>query len=124
MPVITAASAARFDPAPGTGIVGLASPSRGSQELSAWRVRLDPGVSSPAHEVDREEVFVVLEGRVRVTYEDHAEEAEAGGALVVPTGREFTLTNPGPDAFEAVVCAPAAIRATAGGETFPPPWAA
>ena len=124
MPVITAAAAARFDDNPGTEVIGLASPSRGSQELSTWRVRLAPGISSPAHAVDREEVFVVLAGRVRMTSGGIVEEAGPGDALVVPTGREFTLVTPGPDAFEAIACAPAAIRATVAGQTFPPPWAA
>ena len=123
MPTVTPATAPRFEPDAGTEIIGLASPSRGSQELSAWRVRLAPGVSSPAHAVDREEVFVILSGRVRLTLDDRVEEAEAGGALVVPTGEVFTLTNPGPEDFEAVACAPAAIQATAGSATFAPPWA-
>jgi mannose-6-phosphate isomerase-like protein (cupin superfamily) len=123
MSVITAAAAARFEPGPGTEVVGLASPTRGSQELSAWRVRLAAGAGSPRHAVDREEIFVVLSGRVRLTHDDGVEEAAAGDALVSPTGAEFVIHNPGPEPFEAVVCAPAAIRATAGGETFPPPWA-
>lgn len=123
MPVITAATAARFEPDSGTEVVGLASPSRGSQELSAWRVRLAPGAGSPRHAVDREEIFVVLSGCVRLTHDRGVEEAAAGDALVAPTGEEFAIHNPGPEPFEAVVCAPAAILARTGGESFPPPWA-
>jgi quercetin dioxygenase-like cupin family protein len=123
MPVIPASTATRFEPGSGTEVVGLASPSRGSQELSAWRVRLAAGAGSPRHAVDREEIFVVLSGRVRLTHDGGVEEAAAGDALVAPTGAEFEIQNPGPEPFEAVVCAPAAILASAGGESFPPPWA-
>ena len=123
MPVIAAADAVHFDN-DGTQVVGLASPSRGSSELSAWRLRLAAGAGSPRHAVDREEVFVILAGRVQLTHDGGVEEASAGGALVAPPGREFALYNPGPDELDAVVCAPAAIIATVGGETFAPPWAA
>ena len=124
MPVIHPDAAPRFDDVPGTNVVGLAAPSRGSSQISAWRLRLDPGTSSPVHTLDAEEVFVVLAGRVRLTSEGATEEVGAGGALIAPVGRPFMLTNPGPDVFEAVACAPAGIRATVGDATFAPPWAA
>ena len=124
MAVIQPSATVLFGDIPGTEVIGLASPSRGSAELAAWRLRLAPGATSPPHAIDREEVFVVLAGRVRMTCGDVVEEAEAGGALIAPTGSEFTLTNPGPGDFEAIACAPAAIRATVGDETFGPPWAA
>jgi mannose-6-phosphate isomerase-like protein (cupin superfamily) len=124
MPVIDASDAVHFNHDDGTQVVGLASPSRGSTELSAWRLRLAVGACSPRHAVDREEVFVILAGRVRLTHDGGTEEACAGGALVAPTGQEFVVHNPGPDDLDAVVCAPAAIMATVDGESFAPPWAA
>jgi len=124
MPVVHPSATVRFGDIEGTEIVGLASPSRGSAELSAWRLRLEAGVSSPAHALDHEEVFVVLAGRVQMTCGAIVEEAEAGGALIAPTGTELVLHNPGPEPFEAIACAPAAIRATVAGDTFAPPWAA
>jgi mannose-6-phosphate isomerase-like protein (cupin superfamily) len=124
MPVVHPSATVQFANIEGTQIVGLASPSRGSVELSAWRLRLEPGISSPPHALDHEEVFVVLAGRVRMTCGATVEEAEAGGALIAPVGTEFTLDNPGAEPFEAIACASAAIRATVAGETFAPPWAA
>jgi mannose-6-phosphate isomerase-like protein (cupin superfamily) len=123
MPVITDSAAPRFD-AEGTHVVGLASPSRGAVETSAWHLRLDPGHASPAHTLDREEIFVALSGSAVATFSDSNDRVEAGGALIVPAGREFTISNPGPDAFEAVVVLPAGARATVDGTEMVPPWAA
>ncbi len=61
MPVITAHDAPMFDP-PGATITGLASPSRGSSDAAAWRVRLQPDCASPPHSLTREEIFIVLDG--------------------------------------------------------------
>jgi mannose-6-phosphate isomerase-like protein (cupin superfamily) len=123
MPVISHAAAPRFDDG-GTHVIGLASPSRGATETSAWRLRLDAGASSPPHSVDREHIFVALAGTATATFAgDEIEEVAAGGALVVPADTEFVLTNPGPEPFEAVVLLPVGGRATVGGERFIPPWA-
>jgi mannose-6-phosphate isomerase-like protein (cupin superfamily) len=122
MPVITDSAAPRFD-VEGTHVVGLASPSRGATETSAWRLRLDPGHSSPPHALDREEIFVVLAGAAEAIFADTTERVEAGGALVVPAGREFVISNPGTSAFDAVVVLPAGARATVDGMGMVPPWA-
>jgi quercetin dioxygenase-like cupin family protein len=118
MPVITPEEAPLFD-APGATIVGLASPSRGSSDTAAWRVRFAPGHSSPSHSLDREEVFVVLDGSLTADYGDHSETAHAGGALIVPARREFTLTGPG----DAVCVFPVGASAILDGERITPPWA-
>jgi len=47
----------------GTTVTGYAAPSRGSTQVSLWRIELEPGSSSPLHEIDVEEVFLGLEGR-------------------------------------------------------------
>jgi mannose-6-phosphate isomerase-like protein (cupin superfamily) len=122
MPVITDSSAPRFD-VEGTHVVGLASPSRGATETSTWRLRLDPGSASPPHSLDREEIFVVLAGTAEARFEDATERVEAGGALVVPAGREFVIANPGRSPFDAVVVLPAGARATVDGARMVPPWA-
>ena len=110
MPVITAEDAPTFD-AGGATITGLASPSRGATDTAAWRVRFAPGQASPTHSLDREEVFVVLEGaltalaeRLGVTKQAAikvVDEMEARGFLVRephPTDRRakrLTLTRQG-----------------------------
>jgi quercetin dioxygenase-like cupin family protein len=120
MPIITAEDAPTFD-AGGVTITGLASPSRGASDTAAWRVRFAPGQASPPHSLDREEVFVVLEGELTARFGDEEETAGAGGALIVPAGREFSLLAArGADA----VCAfPVGGTAQLGEERIVPPWA-
>jgi quercetin dioxygenase-like cupin family protein len=121
MPVITPEQAPVFD-APGATITGLASPSRGAGDVAAWRVRFAPGHASPLHSLDREEVFVVLEGAVTARFADHSETARAGGALIVPSGVEFSLVaESGP--AEAVCMLPVGGTALLDGERIVPPWA-
>jgi mannose-6-phosphate isomerase-like protein (cupin superfamily) len=122
MPVITDSAAPRFD-VEGTHVVGLASPSRGAAETSVWRLRLDAGHASPPHTLDREEIFVALAGAAEARFGDATECVEAGGALVVPAGREFVIANAGTAAFEAVVVLPAGGGAVVDGVRFVPPWA-
>src|SRR5262249_6654489 len=90
MAVITATDAPMFD-AGGATITGLASPSRGSADTAAWRVRLHPDHPSPPHALSREEIFIVLDGAITARFSDREETATAGGALIVAPGEEFTL---------------------------------
>jgi len=121
MPVISPEQAPTFD-APGATITGLASPSRGATDVAAWRVRFAPGHASPPHSLDREEVFVVLSGAVTARFADHSETAGAGGALIVPSGSEFSLVaEDGP--AEAVCMLPVGGAALLDGERIVPPWA-
>ena len=121
MPVITPEDAPSFE-LPGATITGLASPSRGSMDTAAWRVRFEPGHATPPHSLDREEVFVVLEGALTVNYADRSETAHAGGALVVLAGREFHLIAADEPA-EAVCMFPVGGTAVLDGERITPPWA-
>jgi quercetin dioxygenase-like cupin family protein len=121
MTVITAEQAPRFA-TPGAEITGFASPSRGATDTAAWRVRLEADSPSPRHSLDREEVFVVLEGAITARFDDREETAGAGGALIVPAGEEFHLVAVGAPA-EAICVLPVGGQATANGATFTPPWA-
>jgi quercetin dioxygenase-like cupin family protein len=121
MAVITASQAPTFD-AGGATITGLASPSRGSADNAAWRVRFLADHPSPRHTVSREEIFIVLDGALTVRFADRAETAETGGALIVPAGEEFDLVAAGGPA-EAVCVMAVGGQATADGATFTPPWA-
>jgi quercetin dioxygenase-like cupin family protein len=120
MPVITAAQAPTFDTG-GATITGLASPSRGATDTAAWRVRFAPGQASPPHSLDREEVFVVLDGALTARYGDDSETVAAGGALIVPAGREFSLVAQA--GADAVCVFPVGGTAVLDGERIVPPWA-
>jgi mannose-6-phosphate isomerase-like protein (cupin superfamily) len=121
MPVIAPHDAPTFDTGDAV-ITGLAAPSRGARDIAAWRLRLRAGQPSPVHALDREEVFVVLEGALTARFADRDETAGAGGALIVPAGEEFSLVAEG-GVVEAVCMLPVGGRAQMGGESFTPPWA-
>jgi quercetin dioxygenase-like cupin family protein len=122
MTVISSSTAPTFD-AGGTFVVGLASPSRGSREIAAWRLRLAPGAASPEHTLSREEVFVALAGRAVAMLSGRRHAVEAGDALLVEPEVPFVLANEGDEPFEAVVSMRCGGLARVGGETFAPPWA-
>jgi mannose-6-phosphate isomerase-like protein (cupin superfamily) len=116
MPVITPQDAPVFE-TPEATIRGLASPSRGADDVAAWRIRLEG--ESPRHSLSNQEVFVVLSGTLTARYDGHAETAGEGGALIVPPDTEFSLAGPG----EAVCVFPAGATALLDGERITPPWA-
>jgi mannose-6-phosphate isomerase-like protein (cupin superfamily) len=121
MTVITPEAAPTYDIGEAS-VTGLASPSRGARDTSAWRLRLRADQPSPVHSLDREEVFVVLEGALTARFAEHEETAPAGGALIVPARVEFSLVAKGAPA-EAVCLLPVGGQASLDGETFTPPWA-
>jgi mannose-6-phosphate isomerase-like protein (cupin superfamily) len=107
----------------GVTVTGLASPSRGSATVSAWRVELAPGAGSPEHTLTSDEAFVALRGRARVELDGERHELGAGDCLVVAPERTFTIRNEGPEPFEAVCCMAAGGQAVVAGQgAFPPPW--
>ena len=125
MPVITAADAQEFS-MEGTTVTALAAPSRGSTELCAWRLRLAPGLRTPAHSLTREEVFVILSGTAVASIDGLRQLVAPGDALVVPADLPFELTVGADAALEAVVAFPAGGMAhmpPGEGQPFPPPWA-
>jgi mannose-6-phosphate isomerase-like protein (cupin superfamily) len=108
----------------GVTVTGLASPSRGSATVSAWRVVLAPGAGSPEHTLTSDEAFVALRGRARVELDGAAHDLAAGDCLVVAPERPFTIRNDGPEPFEAVCCMAAGGQAVVAGQgAFAPPWA-
>jgi quercetin dioxygenase-like cupin family protein len=121
--VIRGAEAPRFGQ-DGTQVVGYASPTRGSEAVSAWKVALDPGAASPRHELTHGEVFIVLDGNARFEVEGRSHELGAGDAICVPPGTRFEVSNDGPEMFTAICCMAAGGQARIGdGEPFPIPWA-
>jgi quercetin dioxygenase-like cupin family protein len=122
MSIIRRADAPRFE-LPGLVVEGLASPRRGASETCVWRIALAPGAPGVPHAVTREEIFVAVAGRARVTLAGESSELRAGDALVVPRGVDFALANPSAEPFEAVVSLPVGGQAVTPEGTFTPPWA-
>ncbi len=122
MTVISSTTAPTFVEG-GTFVTGLASPSRGSSEIAAWRLQLAPGAASPEHTLTREEVFVVLSGHAVASLDGIRHEIGGGDALVVSPGVPFAIANERDAPFEAVACMRCGGLAQVGDETFAPPWA-
>ncbi len=125
MPFVSALDAPLFE-LPGVRFRGLASPTRGAAENSVWTVTLEPGTPARPHQLTREQIFVVLEGRAeaRVGVSPcHA--LEPGCALIVPAHTTLSLSNPFESPFVAVAVLPVGGQAIVGeGPPFTPPWAA
>jgi len=123
MPVI-AAPATYTHKLPGTRFTSLATPSRGSIDLSIWQVEIAPGTAATPHEVTREEVFVVLAGRAEVSLGGERHEAGAGDVIVVPPDVPFAIENAGDVPLKALCCLPVGGQARlADGNAFTPSWA-
>jgi mannose-6-phosphate isomerase-like protein (cupin superfamily) len=123
MTTIQGNRAPRFE-LPGLLFTGLASPSRGSTDLCTWRLEIEPGfASSDTHTLDRDEVFMVVAGSIRLSADGVP--IEPGDATVVPAGTPIQVSNAGDGPAEVIVAIAAGFRATAedGSEFGTPPWA-
>lgn len=114
---------ARVHPTPNATMRTLAAPSVGAAALSVWEVAMAADAAGPAHSADLEQVWVILEGRLRVELDGRVLDAAAGDALTLPAGswrRALAVTR-----TRALVSSPAAPTVTtdAGGPQ-PLPWAA
>jgi mannose-6-phosphate isomerase-like protein (cupin superfamily) len=122
--VTTSADQAPRFQLPGLEFTGLASPSRGSSDVCTWRLTLEPGLTSPeAHTLDRDEVFMVVEGAIRLA--PGGDRVAAGDVAVVPAGTPIQIANVGEGRAEVVVAIASGFTATAadGSEIGTPPWA-
>ncbi|MDX6265139.1 MAG: hypothetical protein QOH84_6827 [Kribbellaceae bacterium] len=122
MSIIRANEAPRFE-LPGVQFTGLAAPSRGSEGLCTWRLKVEAGPRDDApHTLDRDEVFMVVSGTVQVTPD--GEKLGAGDAAVVPAGEPIQLRNLGETEAELYVAITAGFTGTmADGTAVQPPWA-
>jgi mannose-6-phosphate isomerase-like protein (cupin superfamily) len=124
MPVIRRADAPTFT-APGGGatFTGLAAPSRGSKENSAWEVTIHAQEPGLAHSLDHEELFILLSGRLTVTIDGTADQVDVGDCIVVPAHTTLRIANPHDEPAVAIAILPAGGQGrVGGGEPFTPPW--
>ncbi|WP_199434274.1 cupin domain-containing protein [Qaidamihabitans albus] len=122
MTLATLAEAPRFETA-GFVFRPLAVPSRGSAELAVWALEATAGAWSEPHTVDREEVFVLHEGRLVAEVGGVEHELAAGDALIVAPHTPLRLGNPAAGPAWLTVCTSRGMRGTVHGRTIDPPWA-
>lgn len=121
MPVARLLDAPRFE-AGAIAFASLATPSRGTTELSTWRAELAPHASSGVHSLDHEQLMIVGEGVVDLRIGDEISTGRPGDVLILPPGHDVELRNEtAAPAAVTVVCS-AGFKATANGRTFCPPW--
>jgi quercetin dioxygenase-like cupin family protein len=101
----------------------LAVPSRGSVELAVWALEVEPGACSERHSVDREEVFLLQEGRVVVEVGVDEHEPDPGDAVIVAPHTPLRLRNTGDVPARLTVCTSKGIRGIVDGAEIDPPWA-
>jgi quercetin dioxygenase-like cupin family protein len=123
MPILRAHDAPAYDLSLSVRITGLAAPSRGSAELTTYRVRLEPGSAVPAHRHDHEEVFTLISGSAMVVLDDEEHLIGPGDTVLVPPGTEHYSYSQ-TEAADIIVVVPAgtAFITPAYGEHRLPDW--
>ena len=111
MPVVRASDAPIFE-TPNARITGYTSPSRGAHEICTWRLQIKPGTQSPAHWLDHEETFLLLEGALHFSVAGKEIGLTAGDALAVPAHTTFQIANREELAASAIVCLPVGAEGT------------
>ena len=111
---------------PNGAMTTCASPTLGGASLSLWRVAMAPGARGPAHRFDGEQVWTVLHGRARLEVDGTTEELDVGDTAVVGPGVARQWHADPALGLEAMVAAPAGIRASMldGTDRGVPPWIA
>ncbi|HEX6543884.1 MAG TPA: cupin domain-containing protein [Ktedonobacterales bacterium] len=125
MAFVSAADAPVFT-LPGLEFHGLTAPSRGAREICTWHLYVAPEyLDSEAHSLDREEVFVLLEGQLVVTVEGERTILTPGDAVAVQAGAQIQVSNPASVPAHALVCISTGFqRVMADGQPVgTPPWA-
>ncbi|WP_043194511.1 VOC family protein [Streptomyces sp. NRRL F-2664] len=72
---------------PSATMTGMASPGRGSAELSTWTVTMEAGATGPEHSISREQVWTVTAGVLEVTCDGRTQKVAAGQTLILPADR-------------------------------------
>jgi mannose-6-phosphate isomerase-like protein (cupin superfamily) len=97
------------------------SPAAGSEELCAWRLQIAGGTAGVRHRVGKEEVLLLLSGRIKVYLDGVVDELGPGDVLRVPAGAEFGIDSD--EGAEAWVTTSVGLRATLpDGSEISPPW--
>jgi quercetin dioxygenase-like cupin family protein len=122
MPVIGSTEATTFE-THGSRFSSYVAPSRGSNELCAWRLDVPADLDGVAHRPNREEILLVLDGELRITLDGVHTELHRGDVALVPANSELRV-DAGPLGASAWVTTTPGLEAVMGdGSRITPPWA-
>ncbi|GGQ96542.1 cupin domain-containing protein [Deinococcus ruber] len=108
----------------GNSVTALATPSLGATDISVIRQRQRPGGFNPPHFHDREELTVLLEGRVNVSVNGEQTTLEAGDTLLIPASVLHSIENTGDTDAQWLIVSAAGIRFfSEAGDEMHPGWA-
>ncbi|GAA1875870.1 hypothetical protein GCM10009836_66440 [Pseudonocardia ailaonensis] len=122
MPVVRRA-ARRTHETPNAVMTTLASPTLGGAAHSVWQVRMRPGQEGPAHVMDGEQVWTVLEGGMTV---EPLGTLGPGDTAVLRAGEERRIVADPEAGLSALVTGPGTARAVLpdGTDRGVPDWIA
>jgi quercetin dioxygenase-like cupin family protein len=107
----------------GSTFRSFAAPASGSSELCAWRLEVAAGSRGVEHRVSREEIFLLLSGRLTVTLDGESSVLAPGEIALVPAGAEFRVDNESGAPAVAWVTTSVGLQATLpDGSLISPPW--
>jgi quercetin dioxygenase-like cupin family protein len=116
----------RVTETPNAVMTTLASPTLGgTQQLSLWKVRMQPGASGPVHAFDTEQVWHLIEGNATIEIDGTIHALGAGDTLHIPgmASRQIRAET----SIEFIVCGHGdaqVISGAPGGEPITPAWIA
>lgn len=108
----------------GARFVSHATPLTGSKELCAWRGEIPAGTKAPAHTVNREEIFHLLDGELLITLDGRTDRIAAGDTVIINPGATLSVENPTDRTAISWVTTSIGLEAElADGTRIVPPWA-
>lgn len=116
---------ARRTATPAATMTTYASPTLGGAGSALWRVEMAPAATGPAHVIDAEQIWTVIEGAALFAIADEHVTASVGDTVVIPAQVTREVHADPALGLVAVVAGPAGSRARVGdGESVLPPWIA
>ncbi|MEV4561327.1 cupin domain-containing protein [Kitasatospora sp. NPDC049285] len=104
---------------------GLAGPSQGSEQVSTWRVVMEPGTDAPVHLIDRDQVWMPIAGTFEFVVGEETSLVKTGQAILVPADVTRTFRAVDEQAQALVAMVPGGTAALPGNDArLPLPWAA
>jgi quercetin dioxygenase-like cupin family protein len=122
MPVIDATEGTVFE-THGSCFRSYVSPSRGSNQLCAWRLDVPADLEGVAHRPNREEILLVLDGEMRITLDGVRAKLRQGDVALVPANSELRVDGGPRGASAWVTTTPGLEAVTSDGSRITPPWA-